>query len=423
MTFVIAEPCVGVMDLSCVEECPVDCIYVGASMAYIHPGECTDCNACVPVCPVDAIYYEDYVPGDWSYYISANADFFSELGSPGGASRIGPLSFDAPQVQSDGKHVVKTPAPHERTTADLDIVQGGYRPGRVLAFPPVRPGGALDTAAYLLFDGIVSIGERAGGAAAQAALDEALLPFDQVSVSRMIESAAAARSAGLLQDLLVKPQSKAIQRAVLDRAKIECAGQLVRKVPYLYDREAVGLVANLVPLMLRFIMRRRGGDVRLATNSFEYASFIRMVMAGPHLERTSAFDAEIVLPDLSEIPRPLLAAFRDSHRDDLADHVNRMVNLANENAALDHLDERRRQWNAARNEIADHGSKLWRMARASFPGVRGDVALGIIGGFASLGSSTESSIVERLLATAGLVPLPNDPAQIFFLTRPGKPGW
>ncbi|HCS56358.1 MAG TPA: ferredoxin, partial [Gordonia polyisoprenivorans] len=27
VTYIIAEPCVDVMDKACVEECPVDCIY------------------------------------------------------------------------------------------------------------------------------------------------------------------------------------------------------------------------------------------------------------------------------------------------------------------------------------------------------------------------------------------------------------
>ena len=29
MTYIIAQPCVDVMDRGCVEECPVDCIYEG----------------------------------------------------------------------------------------------------------------------------------------------------------------------------------------------------------------------------------------------------------------------------------------------------------------------------------------------------------------------------------------------------------
>ncbi|WP_219413783.1 ferredoxin [Pseudonocardia nigra] len=94
MTYVIAEPCVDLLDKSCIEECPVDCIYEGGRMMYIHPDECVDCGACEPVCPVEAIYYEDDVPEQWATYTTANVDFFDELGSPGGASKIGKIDKD-----------------------------------------------------------------------------------------------------------------------------------------------------------------------------------------------------------------------------------------------------------------------------------------------------------------------------------------
>jgi NAD-dependent dihydropyrimidine dehydrogenase PreA subunit len=68
VTYVIAEPCVDLLDKACIEECPVDCIYEGGRMLYIHPDECVDCGACEPVCPVEAIYYEDDVPEQWSAY-------------------------------------------------------------------------------------------------------------------------------------------------------------------------------------------------------------------------------------------------------------------------------------------------------------------------------------------------------------------
>ena len=88
MTYVIAQPCVDVLDKACIEECPVDCIYEGERMLYIHPDECVDCGACEPVCPVEAIYYEDDVPEQWKDYYKVNVDFFEELGSPGGASKV-----------------------------------------------------------------------------------------------------------------------------------------------------------------------------------------------------------------------------------------------------------------------------------------------------------------------------------------------
>ncbi len=67
-----------VLDRSCVQECPVDCIYKGERMLYIHPGECVDCGACEPVCPVEAIYYEDDLPDRWKEYKDENARFFAE---------------------------------------------------------------------------------------------------------------------------------------------------------------------------------------------------------------------------------------------------------------------------------------------------------------------------------------------------------
>ena len=58
MTYVIAEPCVDLKDKACVDECPVDCIYEGERMLYIHPDECVDCGACEPVCPVGATVHD-----------------------------------------------------------------------------------------------------------------------------------------------------------------------------------------------------------------------------------------------------------------------------------------------------------------------------------------------------------------------------
>ena len=73
MPYVIAEPCINVKDKACVEVCPVDCIYEGETMLYIHPDECIDCGACEPVCPVKAIFAEDEVPEQWKNFTSQQA--------------------------------------------------------------------------------------------------------------------------------------------------------------------------------------------------------------------------------------------------------------------------------------------------------------------------------------------------------------
>ena len=76
MPYVIAEPCIGTKDASCVEVCPVDCIYEAEDQYYINPDECIDCGACEPECPVTAIFAEDAVPDDQQQYIQINADYF-----------------------------------------------------------------------------------------------------------------------------------------------------------------------------------------------------------------------------------------------------------------------------------------------------------------------------------------------------------
>ena len=84
MAYVIAEPCIGTKDNSCVEVCPVDCIhpttdepdYDKVEMLYIDPDECIDCDACVEACPVDACFAEDQLPEEWQNFTQINADYF-----------------------------------------------------------------------------------------------------------------------------------------------------------------------------------------------------------------------------------------------------------------------------------------------------------------------------------------------------------
>src|SRR5579862_160256 len=88
MAYVIAEPCIGTKDNSCVEVCPVDCIhptpdepdYDDVPMLYIDPEECIDCDACVEACPVDACFAEDQLPDEWQKYVQLNADYYANKG-------------------------------------------------------------------------------------------------------------------------------------------------------------------------------------------------------------------------------------------------------------------------------------------------------------------------------------------------------
>ena len=99
MTYTICETCIDVKDRACVDECPVDCIYEGGRMLYIHPDECVDCGACEPVCPVEAIFYENDVADQWAQF-TENARFFDQLGSPGGAAKTSPLPDETDCVAS-----------------------------------------------------------------------------------------------------------------------------------------------------------------------------------------------------------------------------------------------------------------------------------------------------------------------------------
>jgi ferredoxin len=57
-----------------------------------------DCGACEPVCPVDAISFETHTPPQWQGFSAVNAEFFHDLGSPGGASGLGKIHKDHPLV-------------------------------------------------------------------------------------------------------------------------------------------------------------------------------------------------------------------------------------------------------------------------------------------------------------------------------------
>ncbi|MBO5633268.1 MAG: ferredoxin family protein [Aeriscardovia sp.] len=100
MAYVIAEPCVDVMDKACVEECPVDCIYEGTRTLYINPNECVDCGACESACPVEAIFYEEDLPDEWKWYQAAAEACFSTVGDPGGAADYSEIIPDDPRVSA-----------------------------------------------------------------------------------------------------------------------------------------------------------------------------------------------------------------------------------------------------------------------------------------------------------------------------------
>ncbi|MYS85135.1 ferredoxin [Embleya scabrispora] len=105
MAYVIGAACIDVMDRSCMEECPVDCIYEGDRKLYIHPDECIDCGACELACPTEAIVSDRQAD---AVHKQDNRQFFQitlpgraePLGSPGGSRKIGVVGVDTPPVSS-----------------------------------------------------------------------------------------------------------------------------------------------------------------------------------------------------------------------------------------------------------------------------------------------------------------------------------
>ena len=81
MPFVIAEPCVDVMDTACMNVCPVDCIHHDDGQdrkLYINPDDCIECGACEAVCPVTAIFSDLDLPAEWYLYAEIDALWYRD---------------------------------------------------------------------------------------------------------------------------------------------------------------------------------------------------------------------------------------------------------------------------------------------------------------------------------------------------------
>ena len=97
MTYVIGLACVDNHDRTCIGQCPVDCIYEGDRMLYIHPGECVDCGACEPACPVEAIALEADVPAGQEHFTPINAKFTAGARTADGRDHPAVAALPPPQ--------------------------------------------------------------------------------------------------------------------------------------------------------------------------------------------------------------------------------------------------------------------------------------------------------------------------------------
>ena len=98
MTFVVTEACVDIKDKSCIQVCPVDCLFEGERMMYIDADQCINCGACEAVCPVSAIRFDDELEGDDEQFLDINAQFFADVQPPKGGRKLGMFAHDAAYV-------------------------------------------------------------------------------------------------------------------------------------------------------------------------------------------------------------------------------------------------------------------------------------------------------------------------------------
>lgn len=112
MAYVIMAPCIDVKDGDCTSACPVDCIYEGGRMYYIHPDECINCGLCLSVCPVDAIAWDEEVTDAQRIYIEVNREFFAKevsgMGSPGGWDKSRSTKRDHPFISNHTSSLAPT---------------------------------------------------------------------------------------------------------------------------------------------------------------------------------------------------------------------------------------------------------------------------------------------------------------------------
>ncbi|MDE0761633.1 MAG: ferredoxin family protein [Planktomarina sp.] len=102
MSYVIIEECVDIKDGVCTQVCPVNCIYEGGRMFYIHPEECVKCGLCESICPVDAIRVITEVTPEEQRYVLINKEFFEDKvtgwGRPDGWSSEFTTDLDHPDI-------------------------------------------------------------------------------------------------------------------------------------------------------------------------------------------------------------------------------------------------------------------------------------------------------------------------------------
>ena len=411
MAYVITEPCVDLKNKSCTEECPVDCIYEGERMLYIHPDECIDCGACEAVCPVEAIYYEDDVPEQWHDYIQANIDFFENLGSPGGGSRMGPLPFDAPLLarpkslptyeytgilrefaglvpSQSGTVALVSPA---GTVVNEMIDMLSFFYDRVLIFPPRGKGYPNLTDRYTAFceAGVLDIADVDQW---HAQLSDRLL-----RLWRYLSDLDPASAAGLPS---YQPQNEIIR--LFTRLKVS-AGDIGMNV----GREQwMQPITSAMELLFPQLIQAHSGQGALqiepVTCNKTFAHALRSIATPADSDDATIWDFEPVIPDVSKVPINEILAFRAEYGHYFQRHLDLMKrNMREVEISAGNLDWT--DWATRRDDIAESSHVLRMITRPLMSVSGGTWRLGAIGDpmRPSRLSDGSVSIGRRALAASG----------------------
>jgi NAD-dependent dihydropyrimidine dehydrogenase PreA subunit len=428
MTYVITQPCIDVKSKSCIEECPVDAIYEGLSMLYIHPDVCVDNGACEVVCPVEAIFYEDDVPEYWTRFIAAGQDFASRV--PGGGACGVEYGFDSPLIFLPD-YADPAPAPAAEPSP---FFQG--QAGTHIAALWDRYDISLEMvkALLLIFDKVALIGKdvrpaarpsEAGqwdlltemGLVAQVAVADAFAIVDSDWARALFDTL-------LARNVVTRSTSHLGQwrRSVLYRIfrrLDEPAETMARAIPQ--DDETLEIVTTFMRWMFEEAVATRGLAVHDVTTELNTAEAFTKAAAGlAPAARTVTLPCEWVLPPCAEASVEQLVEFRTAAGPSYRRYLDRLTD-AMMSLSL-RTDEAAPADSYSPDQVADEIYALRRLMR-DLPWLgRGYIGFGLTGN-AGLPRVRDAEDVVQAISTrrtaqdAGLRP------RGLFMAEPARSSW
>jgi ferredoxin len=394
-------------------------------MLYIHPDECVDCGACEAVCPVEAIYYEDDVPEQWHDYIQANIDFFENLGSPGGGSRIGPQTFDAPLVakpralstreytgilrefaglvpSQSGTVALVSPA-GTRANDMIDMLLFFY--DRILIFQPRDKNypNLSDRHAALLEAGVVDVADIDAWC---AQLSDSLL-----RLWRHLSNLDPASAAGLPS---YQPNIEVIK--LFTRLKVSAENIGVKFSREQWMQPITSAMELLFPQLIRAHSEQGALQIEPVTCDKVFTHALRSIAAPMVSDEVVIWDFEPVIPNVSKVPTNEILAFRTEYGHYFKRHLDLMRSCMSEVEASAGIINWA-SWATGRDEIAESSHVLRMITRPFMSASSGTWGLGAIGDLMRPGqpSDDRASIGRRALAASGALKEGSSPEVFTFV--------